>query len=46
MNFITSTLAVVSKDVRSELRTRYAMNALLNVCYYFGGNNFVCSSRR
>ena len=29
MNFITSTLAVVSKDVRSELRTRYAMNALL-----------------
>ena len=29
MNFITSTLAIVSKDVRSELRTRYAMNALL-----------------
>ena len=29
MNFITSTLALVSKDVRSELRTRYAMNALL-----------------
>ena len=29
MNFIKSTLAVVSKDVRSELRTRYAMNALL-----------------
>ncbi len=29
MSFISSTLAVVSKDVRSELRTRYAMNALL-----------------
>jgi len=29
VNFITSTLAIVSKDVRSELRTRYAMNALL-----------------
>ena len=29
MNIITSTLAIVSKDVRSELRTRYAMNALL-----------------
>jgi len=29
VNFITSTLALVSKDVRSELRTRYAMNALL-----------------
>ena len=29
VNFITSILAVVSKDVRSELRTRYAMNALL-----------------
>ncbi|MGD1045837.1 MAG: heme exporter protein CcmB [Bacteroidota bacterium] len=29
MNFITSTVAVVLKDVRSELRTRYAMNALL-----------------
>ena len=29
MNFIKCTLAVVSKDVRSELRTRYAMNALL-----------------
>ncbi|MCX6120464.1 MAG: heme exporter protein CcmB [Ignavibacteriales bacterium] len=29
MNFITSTLTIVSKDVRSELRTRYAMNALL-----------------
>jgi heme exporter protein B len=29
MNFITSTLAIVSKDVRSELRTRYSMNALL-----------------
>ena len=29
MKFIASTLAVVSKDVRSELRTRYAMNALL-----------------
>lgn len=29
MNFIKSTLAVVLKDVRSELRTRFAMNALL-----------------
>ena len=29
MNALVSTLAVVSKDVRSELRTRYAMNALL-----------------
>jgi len=29
VNFITSTLAIVSKDIRSELRTRYAMNALL-----------------
>ena len=29
MNFIKSTLAVVSKDIRSELRTRYAMNALM-----------------
>lgn len=29
MNFIKSILAIVSKDVRSELRTRYAMNALL-----------------
>jgi heme exporter protein B len=29
VNIITSTLAIVSKDVRSELRTRYAMNALL-----------------
>jgi len=29
MNFIASTLAIVSKDVHSELRTRYAMNALL-----------------
>jgi heme exporter protein B len=29
VNFITSTLAIVSKDVRSEMRTRYAMNALL-----------------
>lgn len=29
MNYFTSTLAIVSKDVRSELRTRYAMNALL-----------------
>ena len=29
MNFIKSSLAIVSKDVRSELRTRYAMNALL-----------------
>ena len=29
VNFITCALAVVSKDVRSELRTRYAMNALL-----------------
>lgn len=29
MSFISSTLAIVSKDVRSELRTRYAMNALL-----------------
>jgi heme exporter protein B len=29
VNFIKSTLAVVLKDVRSELRTRYAMNALL-----------------
>ena len=29
MNFITSTLAIVSKDIHSELRTRYAMNALL-----------------
>jgi heme exporter protein B len=26
---MTSTLALVSKDIRSELRTRYAMNALL-----------------
>jgi heme exporter protein B len=29
VNFIKSTFAIVSKDVRSELRTRYAMNALL-----------------
>ena len=29
MNFIKSIWAIVSKDVRSELRTRYAMNALL-----------------
>jgi len=29
VNFIKSTLAVVSKDIRSELRTRYAMNALM-----------------
>jgi len=29
VNALVSTLAVVSKDVRSELRTRYAMNALL-----------------
>ncbi len=29
MNFITSTLAIVSKDVRSELRIRYAMSTLL-----------------
>ena len=29
VNFITSTVAIVSKDIRSELRTRYAMNALL-----------------
>jgi len=29
VNLITSTLAIVSKDIRSELRTRYAMNALL-----------------
>ncbi len=29
MKSFASTLAVVSKDVRSELRTRYAMNALL-----------------
>jgi len=29
VNYFTSTLAIVSKDVRSELRTRYAMNALL-----------------
>jgi heme exporter protein B len=29
MNFISSTLSIVSKDVRSEMRTRYAMNALL-----------------
>jgi heme exporter protein B len=29
MNFITNTLALVSKDIRSEVRTRYAVNALL-----------------
>jgi heme exporter protein B len=29
MNYIKSTLTIVSKDIRSELRTRYAMNALL-----------------
>jgi heme exporter protein B len=29
MNFIVSTWAIVVKDVRSELRTRYALNALL-----------------
>ncbi len=29
MNFIASTWAIVVKDVRSELRTRYALNALL-----------------
>jgi heme exporter protein B len=29
VNFIKSIWAIVSKDVRSELRTRYAMNALL-----------------
>jgi heme exporter protein B len=29
MNMLANTWAVVSKDVRSELRTRYAMNALL-----------------
>jgi heme exporter protein B len=29
VNFIKRTFAIVSKDVRSELRTRYAMNALL-----------------
>jgi heme exporter protein B len=29
VNFIKSILAVVSKDIRSELRTRYAMNALM-----------------
>jgi heme exporter protein B len=29
VNFIKSILAVVSKDIRSELRTRYALNALM-----------------
>ena len=29
MSFSTATYAVVEKDIRSELRTRYALNALL-----------------